>query len=108
MVATESNVPGILERGIFWSASVLGTLILLFALLLAQVPRLRHGADFSLDYICWSSSTILMICLLVGKHMWKRWYPSEGSGIAVYSAFYVAWFGLALSLYAFIDFAAHR
>ena len=67
----ESKTPSSFVRAAFWTAYVLGTLILVFAFLLAQVPR-GHNRDFTLDYICWSSSAVLMLtCILVARRIRK-------------------------------------
>jgi len=90
---------------IFGIAYVLGTLVLIFSLLLAQVPRPRHGADFPLDYICWSvSAALMLISLGSGRRWWGRWYPSGDSGWTAYTVFYATWFELALSFYAIFSF----
>ncbi len=97
-------------RVAFWTAYVLGTLILVFAFLLAQVPR-GHNRDFTLDYICWSSSALLMItCILVARHIRKKGHniSDRASGVVEYVVTGAAWIELAFSLYGIISFATSR
>lgn len=94
---------------IFWTAYVVGTLVLIFALLLAQVPRPRHGADLSLDYFWWSLSAVLMlVSLLAGRRLWNRWYPPEDAGFVARTAFCAIWLELVLSLCAIFSLALDR
>ena len=107
---TESTAPRGFERATFWTVFVVGTLILVFAFLLAQVPR-GHNRDFTLDYICWSSSALLMItCILVARHIRKKGHniSDRASGVVEYVVTGAAWIELAFSLYGIISFATSR
>ncbi len=106
----ESKTPSSFERAAFWTAYVLGTLILVFAFLLAQAPR-GHNRDFTLDYICWSSSAVLMLtCILVARHIRNSGHSitERASGIAEYVVTGAAWLELAFSFYGIISFATSR
>jgi hypothetical protein len=107
---SESTTPRVLERSVFWIAYVLGTLILVFAFLLAQAPR-GGNKDFILDYICWSSSGSLMItCILVARHVRKkgRNITQIAAGVGEYVVTGAAWVELAFSLYGILSFATSR
>jgi hypothetical protein len=105
---TESTAPRVFERATFWTVFVLGTLILVFAFLLAQVPRPRHGGNFVLDYTCWSSSLVLMlVCVLLARRIRKN---ANGSGQKIGSLVELivtgaAWFEMAFALYGIISIA---
>jgi hypothetical protein len=47
--------PTPLKRVLFWTTYVLGTAVLIFGLLLTQVPRGRHNKDFRLELAIWGS-----------------------------------------------------
>jgi len=107
---TASKTPSIFERTVFWTAYALGTLILVFAFLLAQVPR-GHNRDFTLDYVCWSSSTVLMLtCILVARHIRSSGHniSESASGMVEYVVTGAAWLELAFSLFGIISFATGR
>ena len=105
---TESTGPRLFERILFWIAYVLGSLTLIFAWLLAQVPRPRHGANFTLDYICWSlAAGLLLISLIAAKRAWTIGNPFTWSTSASPLQLIVgaAWIELDVSLYGLISFA---
>jgi hypothetical protein len=84
---------------------------MLFSLLLAQVPRPRHGANFTLDYICWSSAAaLLLICIVTAGGIWKpsRKAGETVSGIAQHIVIGAACLQLAFSIYGFLSFATSR
>lgn len=88
----------------FWSSYILGTLLMGFSFLLAQAPRPRHGATFTLDYISWSSAaTSFVICVLVTSLSWyaKRRVPKVQS-----AATRLAVIQLAFSIYGILSFAS--
>src|SRR5258707_4374311 len=94
---------------IFWIANVVGALTVAFGLLLSQVPRPRHGADFRIDYLCWSFAiVVLLVGLLSGRRMWGRWFPSDDAGRATRAAYCATWIALSLSVYALCSFTADR
>jgi hypothetical protein len=104
-----STDPKVFERILFWIAYVLGSLTLIFAWLLAQVPRPHHGANFTLDYICWSlAASLLLISLIAARRAWKIGNPFTWSTSASFLQLIVgaAWVELAFSLYGLISFAA--
>jgi hypothetical protein len=96
---------------VFWVAYALGTLTLIFSFLLAQVPRSRHGADFTLDYICWSVAGVLLLAsLCVARYTWSFWNPLRWHGMpsAIQLFVGVAWVEFALSIYGILSFATSR
>jgi len=102
-----SSKLGIANPVLFWIAFILGTLILAYAFLLAQVPR-GLNTNFTLDYICWTSSAVLMLsCLLVA---WRT--PKAGTGHRGHTAYplvtLVAAIELLFSLYGIWSFATSR
>ena len=108
---SESTTPRVFKRSVFWIAYVLGTLILVFAFLLAQVPRPRHGADFILDYVCWSlAAGFLVVSLVAAKFTCGSWNPLKWRGVSSPSQLFIgaAWVELALLLYGVIGFATSR
>jgi hypothetical protein len=108
---TEATRPTVFKRTIFWTAYVLGTLTLAFSFLLAQVPRPRHGGDFTLDYIFWSlAGTFLLISLLAARYAWNFWNPLKWRGTSSPVQLFVgaAWVELAFLLYGIIGFVTSR
>ena len=102
----ESSRTG-LKSAVFWMSYVLGTLVMVFSFLLAQVPRPRHGASFSLDYLCWSSAAVLLlICILTGRGIWKGSHKADQKGppVAQYVVIGAACLQLAFSLYGILSF----
>jgi hypothetical protein len=108
---SEPTALRVFERSVFWIAYVLGTLILVFAFLLAQVPRPRHGANFTLDYVCWSLATsFLVVSLVAAKFTWTTWNPLKRRGVSSPSQLFIgaAWIELASSLYGILSLATSR
>jgi hypothetical protein len=109
---TEASDHMVLKRTLFWTTYVLGTLTLLFSFLLAQVPRPRHGADFTLDYVCWSLAALFLVASLVAaKYTWSSaWNPLKwgraSSRIQLFLG--AAWVELAFSIYGILSFAMSR
>jgi len=95
----------------FWTTYVFGTLTLLFSFLLAQVPRPRHGANFTLDYICWSlAAGLLCVSLVVARYACVDWNPfklrATSSTLQLFR--WAAWVELAFSIYGIISFVTVR
>jgi hypothetical protein len=106
----ESKSPSPLGRAAFWTAYILGTLVLLFSFLLAQVPRGRN-TDFTLDYICWSlAGSLLLASLVAAKHAWNIWNPLKWHGVSSPAQLFIgaAWVELAFSVYGILSFVATR
>jgi hypothetical protein len=84
---------------------------MVFSFLLAQVPRTRHGASFTLDYVCWSSAAaLLLICILMGRGIWKGAYKADQKGppVAQYLVTGAACLQLAFSIYGILSFTINR
>ena len=99
-----------LKRAMFWTAYILGTLILLFSFLLAQAPRGRN-ADFTLDYVCWSlAASFLVASLVAAKFSWSSWNPLKWREVSSLAQLFIgaAWVELALSIYGILSFATGR
>jgi len=104
----EPGGPSRLSVAGFWIAYVLGTLTLIFSFLLTQVPRPRHGADFTLDYICWSlAASLLLTSLCLARYAWSFWNPLKWRGTSGPVQLFVgaAWVELAFSIYGILSFA---
>ncbi len=108
---TESTNASVFKIAAFWTAYTLGTLALLFSFLFAQVPRPRHGGNFTLDYIFWSlSGSFLLATQLAARYAWKTWNPLTPRGVSNSAQLFVgaAWVELALLLHGIIGFATSR
>jgi hypothetical protein len=108
---TEPVRPSVSRVALFWTAYVLGTLTLLFSFLLAQVPRPRHGADFTLDYISWAvAGFFLVACLVTAKYSWNFWNPLKQDAPLRPARLLIgaAWVELAFLLYGIIGSLASR
>ncbi len=87
-------------RFIFWLAFVLGNLTLVFAWLLAQVPRPSH-AYLPLDYAVRAGIVAFMlVAILMARRIWKINTPNldQEPGIAMNLVVLVAWFELVSAL----------
>ena len=107
---TDSPDRTTIKRAIFWTAHILGTLILLFSFLLAQAPRGRN-VDFTLDYLCWSvAAGFLVVSLVAAKSIWSRWNPLKWGEASRVAQFFIgaAWLELAFSIYGILSFATSR
>jgi len=108
---TEPSTRTVFKRALFWIAYVIGTVALLFSFLLAQVPRPRHGGNFTLDSVCWSlAASFLLVSLVVAKSIWSTWNPFKWRGVSNPAQLFVgaAWVELAFVLYGIIGFATSR
>jgi cytochrome b561 len=98
--------PVSMKRVLFWASFVLATIAFVFGLLLAQVPRPRHNADFRLDLMVWSScSCLLLIALLLARKILdvKNW-EKDGTPIGAYRLFsFLAFSELLFCLYAVVS-----
>jgi len=106
----ESSHTG-LKLAVFWTSYVLGTLVMVFSFLLAQVPRSRHGARFTLDHVSWSSAAaLLLICVFMGAGMWERPKKADPKGppVVQYVVTGVACLQLVFSIYGILSFATNR
>jgi hypothetical protein len=100
----------VFKRAIFWTAYVLGTLILFFSFLLAQAPRGRN-ADFTLDYVCWSLAASLLVgSLVAARFTWSSWNPLKSRKVSSLAQVFIgaAWVELAFSIYGILSFATSR
>jgi hypothetical protein len=107
---TDSPVRTSFKRAMFWTAFILGTLILLFSFLLAQAPRGRN-ADFTLDYVCWSvAASLLVVSLVTAKLTWSNWNPLKWRDVPSLAQVFVgaARLELAFSIYGILSFATSR
>ena len=105
---TETSAPTMFKRALFWTAYAFGTLTLLFSFLLAQVPRPRHGGNFTLDYISWSLAAVfLVVSLIAAKYAWSFWNPLKWGAASSRAQLFVgaAWVKLAFSIYGILSFA---
>ena len=94
----------------FWTAYILGTLILLFSFLLAQAPRGRN-TDFTLDYVCWLlAASFLVVSLVAAKFTWNSWNPLKWREVSSLTQLFIgaAWVELAFSVYGILSFATGR
>jgi hypothetical protein len=100
-----------LWRLTFWMAYVLGTLTLLFSWLLSLVPRLPHGADFTLDYIVRScAGGLMLISILMARRLWNIKNPllDQSSMKAMRLVLLFAWVELAIALAGLVGIALIR
>jgi hypothetical protein len=107
----ESIDPSGFWRFVFWLAYVLGTLSLLFSWLLSQVPRPRHGADLTGDYVFRScAAVLLLISILMARWIWKIRNPlsDRGRAIAMRVALFIAWIELAIAFIGIIGIATFQ
>jgi hypothetical protein len=98
-------------RIIFWTAYVLGILILLFSFLLAQVPQPLHRGDFTLDYAVRSlAACFLLTAILSARRLWKinDPIPSRGPVSARGLVFLTAWIGFVIGLAGIVGLAIFR
>jgi hypothetical protein len=111
----EENMPDspdrtVFKRAIFWTAYILGTLILFFSFLLAQVPRGRK-VDFTLDYVCWSLAASLLVgSLVAAKFTWSSWNPLKTRKVSSLAQMFIgaAWVELPFSINGILSFATSR
>ena len=77
----ESVDPTVFWRFIFWLALVLGSLSLVFARLLAMVPRTHDDMDFSPNYAAYALTIGLMAaCILMARWLWRVRGPLTDPG----------------------------
>jgi hypothetical protein len=104
----ESIDPTGLWRLVFWLAFVIGSLGLLFSWLLAQVPRLPHGADYGLDYLVRSCAAALMLVSIgMARWLWKINHGSPGRG-AMQIVQLIAWVELIIAICGIVGLAVSR
>jgi hypothetical protein len=107
---TDSPDRTVFKRAIFWTAYILGTLMVLSSLLLALAPRARN-ADFTLDYLCWSlAAGFLIASLVAAKLTWNSRNPLKWRETSSLAQLFMgaAWVELAFSIYGILSFATSR
>jgi hypothetical protein len=104
---TDSPDRTVFKRVMFWTAYILGTLIMFFSFLLAQVPR-GYNTDFTLDYVCWSlGASFLVGSLVAAKFIWRSCIPFKSRDASSLAQVFIvaAWIELAISIYGILSFA---
>ena len=99
------------NRILFWVTYILGSLGLLLAYLLSQVPRPRHGGDFRADYTCWTITTFLLASsLIAARYGWGEWIPFRRNGRSGLVGLFIGavWVELAYLLYGIAGFVISR
>jgi len=109
--AAESVDPTGFWRFLFWLTYAIGNMTLAFSWLLAQVPRPDHHADMRLDYAVRASvAGLMLICILMGRWLWKIRNPVEkgNPAVGIRLVLCTAWIEGAIGLIGILGIAISR